>query len=66
MYWCAKYNSSAIFFVGFLVYALLYRPLVDGIRLVDLGLLKKAETWKMFIGSPYYQIKYFMELYFRL
>jgi len=66
LYWCATSTTSNIFFISASMYVLLYRPFVDGFRLVDLGLLKKSESWKMFYASPYYQLKYFKEIYFGL
>jgi hypothetical protein len=64
LYWAAKFTSPLIFVAALLFYSLLYRPLVDGFRLMDLGLLSKAERWKVFFASPYYHLKYFRQLYF--
>lgn len=64
LYWAAQYSSSTAFFSEAVAYVLLYRPLVDGFRLMDLGVLEKSKQWRMFYASPYYQLKYFRELYF--
>lgn len=48
--------------VYLLAYFLLYRPLVDGYRLVSKGLIRKENFWITFIF--YSHIKYFKELYF--
>ncbi|KQN38047.1 hypothetical protein ASE92_00960 [Pedobacter sp. Leaf41] len=64
LYWCANYTSPSVFVIALFIYALIYRPFIDGLRLVDLGVMSKKETWKMFFIAPYYQLKYFKELYF--
>ena len=64
LYWAAKFTSPGIFVAAILFYGIVYRPVVDGFRLMDLGLLKKTDRWKLFLGSPYYQLKYFRQLYF--
>jgi len=53
--------SSVTFSVVLLVWALIYRPVVDGIRLIELGFIKKTDFWKTFI--PFYKIKWFSKLY---
>jgi len=67
LFWAATLNYSAVFAIGALFYALIYRPLVDGNRLLQLGLVERKEWWKLFI--PFYlniHVKYFYELYFKL
>lgn len=59
LYESELYESALI---AILVYALIYRPLVDGHRLIRLGQLPKKDRWKMFI--PFYGSKYFGALYF--
>lgn len=52
---CAVYRSlffvqrgyTAAFAIGLILYAFLYRPLIDSIRLRQLGLIKKREAWKL-------------------
>ena len=56
------FNSfNIIFFIFLLFYALIYRPILDGIRLMKKGLLKKNEFWKLFVG--YAHIRWFRKLY---
>lgn len=64
LYWAAKFIDAPTFCIGLIIYVILYRPFVDGLRLIDLGLLKKQDLWKMFLGMPYYHLKNFKELYF--
>ena len=55
-------GSNPLFAIAVLVYAFLYRPLVDGIRLRSLGAVDKKEIVKLFI--PFWSMKYFKKLYF--
>lgn len=59
LYDCALYETTLI---SILIYVLIYRPLVDGHRLIRLRQLPKKDLWKMFI--PFYGAKYFGALYF--
>jgi hypothetical protein len=59
LYECELYETT-LFLI--LAYVLIYRPIVDGYRLIRLGQLPKKEFWKMFI--PFYGAKYFGALYF--
>jgi hypothetical protein len=56
--------SSSFFFVGLLVYALLYHPLISGLRLVNSGKIKRSEFLYNFI--PLWNLKYFGFLFFNL
>ncbi|WP_346237314.1 hypothetical protein ABDK00_011210 [Niabella insulamsoli] len=62
VFWSAQLSGST-FVVSMLIYAMIYRPIVDGVRLIHLGLLKRSEIWKMFI--PFYPVGYIKELYFK-
>jgi hypothetical protein len=57
-------HSSWSFFIGLLLYAIVYRGFTDGYRLQKLGLIGKNELWKMFIPFSTFRLKYFRELYF--
>ena len=59
LYECELYETTLVVIFA---YALIYRPLVDGFRLIRLGQLPKKDLWKMFI--PFYGSKYFGALYF--
>ncbi len=59
----AQSGHSTWFVVLLLIYAIPYRMLVDGQRLVSKKLIKWAETWKLLV--PWIRYDYFMELYFR-
>jgi hypothetical protein len=50
------------FVISLLFFALVYRPLLDGNRLIKKGVIKKREIWKLFVF--YGHIKWFRELYF--
>jgi hypothetical protein len=45
-----------------LLWAIIYRPIVDGIRLIKKGIINKNEFVKLFI--PVWRRKWFKELYF--
>lgn len=45
-----------------LFYALIYRPIIDGLRLKRKGIIEKKEFWKCFI--PSWRFKYSKELYY--
>lgn len=63
--WWMKESAHAEAAVAcFLGYAFTYRPLTDGFRLFEKGLIKKAEIWKMFLPFGF-RLKYFKELYFK-
>lgn len=51
------------FIVSTLLYAFIYRPLINTWRLLDMGVIRKEEALKLFI--PLYSTKYFYELHFR-
>lgn len=55
--------SSTLFVILLMSYALLYRPIVDGLRLVNKGLIGKEDIWKMI--KPVKHIEYFNELYLK-
>jgi len=55
-------NNCWVIFL--LVYVIVYRPLLDGMRLVKLNLINKSEVWKLLI--PFYRIRFFKQLYFDL
>jgi hypothetical protein len=56
-------NNNEIFVILLILYALIYRPIIDGNRLIKKGVIKKNEFWKLFIG--YAHIKWFSELYLK-
>ena len=53
--------DSTWFFILVLVYALIYRTYTDGKRLVEKGIIKETDIWKMVIPGQRY--KFFKELY---
>jgi len=55
--------SSLTFTVLLLIWALIYRPLTDGKRLIEKGIIQKREIWKLFI--PFRRYKWLNELYFK-
>jgi hypothetical protein len=54
--------SKGFFFAAIFIYALLYHPLISGLRLLALGKIKKSELWLNFI--PFWNQKYFKLLFF--
>lgn len=61
--WLSKTNNSDWFTILLLVYALPYRTLIDGMRLISKKLMGWNEIWKLFI--PDQKIEYTRELYFK-
>jgi hypothetical protein len=53
--------DSSWFFILLLVYVLIYRTYIDGKRLVEKGIIKESEIWKMVIPGQRY--RHFRELY---
>lgn len=49
--------------ISTLIYSLIYRPLINALRLMEMGAIEKGEAIKLFI--PFYSAKYFYELHFR-
>ena len=60
----AKMDLSWSFLILLLLYVLVYRPLVDGYRLLRKGLIQENDIKKSFYKAPLWHIKYFKELYF--
>ena len=58
-----KIIHSNLPFILLVVYAFLYRPIIDYKRLISRGILKES-FWKLYI--PIFRIKYFKELYTNL
>jgi hypothetical protein len=54
--------DSTIFCFLLLIYCLVYRPLISGLRLLGLGVIKKSEIFKPFI--PFWSMKYYSLIYF--
>jgi hypothetical protein len=63
--WLSKINSPILFVAGLLIYVLIYRPIVDYFRLLELGIVKKRTDF-LKILFPYFTTKYFYDLYFRV
>ena len=46
----------------FLIYALIYRPILHIVRLLSLKAIEEKDAWKFFL--PFYNVKYFRTLWF--
>lgn len=62
--WLIEIQAIDVFVLSLLAYVLVYRPVIDGFRLVELGLINKTKSWKLFI--PFYSMRHFHDLYFKL
>ena len=60
----AAYRESMVFLVLLLSYAMVYRGFTDGQRLLEKGLIRKSDFWKVFVIPFWAQGRYFIELYF--
>jgi hypothetical protein len=61
--WMAKSVNSIWFAILLFIYALQYRTLIDGVRLVNKKVIKRSEIWKLLI--PGQRIEYTKDLYFK-
>jgi hypothetical protein len=57
----SEWISSVTFAIGLLVYALVYHPLISGMRLIALGKIKPSMLGYNFI--PFWNGKYFASLF---
>jgi len=57
----AAMDLTWIFLTFFIFYVLIYRPIIDGDKLVRKGLMNRSNRWKLLL--PFWHIKYFKELY---
>jgi len=62
LFWINEEVGSNAFVISLFIYALMYRPVLDSIRLIDRGILSKSKFWKPFI--PFWSVKYLKELFF--
>jgi hypothetical protein len=49
------------FFLSLLIFAFVYRPLLDAGRLIRKGVIGRNDIWKLFVG--YGHVRWFKELY---
>jgi hypothetical protein len=65
-YFALKYSELYLFLIFILCYSLVYRPLTDGFRLFELGIIPKV-NFRIF--NPFYMFKmrmlHFRKLYFK-
>jgi hypothetical protein len=54
--------NSEVFFVAILIYALLYHPMISGLRLLSAGKIQRSDFMYNFI--PFWNLKYFEFLFF--
>lgn len=57
-----KVYGSYWFVTCLLIYALIYRPILNIMRLLRLKVIEQKDSWKFFI--PFYQSKYLKALWF--
>jgi hypothetical protein len=55
------FNFMEGFIIALVLFIFLYRPLLDSKKLINKGVMKRAEIWKLVVG--YGHIKWFKELY---
>ena len=53
--------SSTYFVILLISYSFLYRPYIDGTRLVEKNIISKKDRWKLI--NPAWRSQYFKELY---
>ncbi len=57
------YINSWAFIFFMIVYSLVYRTYIDGLRLVSKGIIDKSDIWKMVYNGR--RFEYFKELYYK-
>ncbi|CAM4222893.1 hypothetical protein [Gillisia hiemivivida] len=55
--------NSWVLILGIIVYSIVYRTYIDGLRLVSKGFIERSDIWKMAYNGRRFQ--YFKELYFK-
>ncbi len=55
--------NSWVLIIGIIVYSIVYRTYIDGLRLVSKGIIERSDIWKMVYNGRRFQ--YFKELYFK-
>lgn len=53
--------GSVWFSILLIIYAAIYRPIVDGLRLRELNGIEDKDFWKMFI--PFWEARFFKKIY---
>lgn len=53
--------NSTVFTIGILIYAIIFHPIISGIRLQQLGVTKSSDFYKNFI--PLWNLQYFEALF---
>ena len=61
MYYLLSNENNVGFVIAILIYALIYRPIIDGLRLISKQVITKRQSWKLFI--PFWHIKWMKDLY---
>jgi hypothetical protein len=56
-------HYTMAFGICLIVYAIVFRPITDGLRLLAMGRIQKPDFGKLFI--PFWSIKWFRSLYFK-
>ena len=62
IFWILRSDNSLLFAILLLIYAIPYRTLIDGWKLVDKKILKWHEIWKLWI--PWKYRGFMKDLYF--
>lgn len=57
-----RLNAPVFCLLCIVAYVFIYRPIIAGLRLKELGIIENPVIWKLFI--PFYSIKYFHVLFF--
>ena len=66
VWWVIQHSDNPYLFVLLLLlYALVYHPIIDGVRLRQKNLITKSEAIKLFIPFNNILRDHFLELYFR-
>lgn len=61
LYWVFKTQTGYLPIVLFFIYLFVYRTILDSYRLIQKGVIRKNEAWKMVFGFGH--IRWFKELY---
>lgn len=61
LYLAHELYGGNVFVIGLMIYAIVYRPVLNIVRLLQLKKISRKDIWKFYI--PFYDIKYTKSLW---
>ncbi len=63
IFFLAKLGDTFMFFSFIGLYVFIYRPYIEGNKLMKKGIVEKKDIWKIYV--PFYSLYYFDDIFFR-